>query len=190
MRRATPAHRRRDAHTLALEITGARDGVQLAQIGCADAGRMVALASAIRPSGQAIVIVPNETSAARARAAAADAGVPAEVKIAQLTQLPLTSGAFDLVVVDNTDGLFASVRIERRRSFAGEISRILRPGGLAVAICVEARGGIIGAVLERMQSPVTDSDLIHALVLEGFGPIQKRSAPDQLLFVVALKPLT
>ena len=150
---------------------------------------MVALASAVRPSGQAIVIVPNETSAARARAAAADAGVPAEVKVAQLTQLPIASAAFDLVVVDNTDGLLASVRVERRRSFVGEISRILRPGGLAVVICVEARGGIIGAVLERMQSPATNSDLIHAFALEGFGSIRKRSAPDELLFVVALKPL-
>ena len=181
------SHRHREAHALALQVTGVKHGEQLAQVGCVDGGLMVALAAAVGPSGRAVAIVPDKTSAACAQTAARGAGVPIEVEVARLTQLPAGNAAFDLVFVDDTDGLFASVIPARRRSFVGEIFRILRPGGRVVAIRREARGGFIGAVLERMQSPA-NSDLMHALRFEGFESIRKHPASDELVFVVALKP--
>ncbi len=181
-------HRLREAHALALQVTGVKEGDQLAQIGCADGGLMAALAAAVGPSGRAVAIVPDQASAACAQTAARGAGVPIEVEMARLTQLPAANAAFDLVFVDDTDDLFASVIPARRRSFVGEIFRILRPGGRVVAIRREARGGIIGAVLERMQSP-GNSDLMPALTFEGFESIHQRSASDELVFVLALKPL-
>jgi cyclopropane fatty-acyl-phospholipid synthase-like methyltransferase len=183
-----PHNRHREAHALALQVAGVKEGDQLAQIGCADGGLMAALAAAVGPSGRAVVIVPDQRSAARAKAAAAAAGVASEVEVARLTQLPGASATFDLVFVDDTDGLFASVIPERRRSFVGEIFRILRPGGRVVAIRAAARGGIIGAVLERMQSP-GHTDFRHVLGFEGFRSIQQGPAPGGLVFVVALKPL-
>ena len=181
------SHRHREAHALALQVTGVKHGEQLAQVGCVDGGLMAALAAAVGPSGRAVAIVPDKTSAACAQTAARGAGVPIEVEVARLTQLPAGNAAFDLVFVDDTDGLFASVIPARRRSFVGEIFRILRPGGRVVAIRREARGGFIGAVLERMQSPA-NSDLMHALRFEGFESIRKHPASDELVFVVALKP--
>jgi ubiquinone/menaquinone biosynthesis C-methylase UbiE len=183
-----PHNPHRDAHALALQVAGVKEGDQLAQIGCADGGLMAALAAAVGPSGRAIAIVPDQRSAARAKAAAGAAGVSAEVEVARLTRLPPGSATFDLVFVDDTDGLFASVVPERRRSFVGEIFRILRPGGRVVAIRAAARGGIIGAVLERMQSPA-NSDFTHSLKFEGFRSIRQRPASGGLVFVVALKPL-
>jgi ubiquinone/menaquinone biosynthesis C-methylase UbiE len=180
--------RHREAHAFALQIAGIKEGDQFAQVGCVDAGLMAALAAAAGPAGQAVAMVPDKASAACAETAARGAGVPIKVELTPLTRLAGDNAAFDLVFVDDTDGLFASVIPARRRSFIGEIFRILRPGGRVVAIRREARGGIIGALMERMQSPA-NSDLIHALTYEGFESIRKRAASDEVAFVVALKPL-
>src|SRR5262245_6810301 len=93
-------------------MTTVKMGDQLLLIGCADAGRLGAIALRVGLSGRAVAVVPDEGSAMRMTRGAAEAGALVDVHMAPLTTLPLEDGEFDLVVVDDTGGLLASLRPE------------------------------------------------------------------------------
>src|SRR5712692_7482822 len=109
-----PFQRGSDLYMLVVGMTGVKMGDRLAQIGCAHGGRLGAVAAKVGLSGRAVAIVPDQSSAARARKGAADAGVLVEIEIAPPTRLPADEGAFDLAVVDDTGGLFGTMRAEDR----------------------------------------------------------------------------
>src|SRR5919198_3442584 len=97
--------KRQDPYLLVVSMTGVKMGDRLLQVGCAHGGRLGAVAAKVGLSGRAVAIVPDEASAARARKGAAEAGALVDVELAPLTRLPLDSDAFDLSVVDDTQGL-------------------------------------------------------------------------------------
>src|SRR5476649_750770 len=118
-----------DPYLLIVGMTGVKMGDAFVQVGCAHGGRLTAVAGKVGLSGRAALVAPDESSAARARKAAENAGVLVEVEVAPPTQLPLTDGAFDLAVVDDTAGLFGMMRPEARVAAVRELVRVLRPGG-------------------------------------------------------------
>ena len=67
--------KRSDPYLLIVGMTGVKMGDAFVQVGCADGGRMAAVAGKVGLSGRAAVVAPDEPSAARARKAAEDAGV-------------------------------------------------------------------------------------------------------------------
>ena len=72
--------RRRDKpHALFAGMAGVKLGDRVAQIGCAHGGRLAAIAAQVGLSGRAVVVVPDEASAARARKGGSQAGVLIEV---------------------------------------------------------------------------------------------------------------
>src|SRR6478736_9892579 len=93
-----------DGHPLVVGMVGTKMGERFVQIGCAHGGRLGAVASKVGLSGRAVVVAPDEASAARARKGAADAGVLVDVEIAPPDHLPLEDEGFDLAVIDDTDG--------------------------------------------------------------------------------------
>src|SRR5213596_362679 len=94
--------RRSDPYVLLVSMTGVKMGDRLVQIGCAHGGRLAAVAGKVGLSGRAVLVAPDETSAARARKAAGDAGVLVEIEVAPPVRLPVENDAFDLAVVDET----------------------------------------------------------------------------------------
>ena len=141
-------------------------------------------------SGRAVVVAPDEPSAARARKAAEDAGVLVEVEVAAPTQLPLADDEFDLAVVDDTAGLFGTMRPEGRVAATRELVRVLRGGGRVLVVGAVPRGGL-GAVLSRTQSGppfVASGDATKALEADGFKSVRTLAEREGLVFVEGIKP--
>jgi ubiquinone/menaquinone biosynthesis C-methylase UbiE len=181
-----PFLRKSDPHMLSVGMAGVKMGNQIAQIGCADGGRLGAIAAKVGLSGRAAAIVPDEADARRARKGATEAGVLVDVDVAPPTRLPLEDNAFDLVVVDDTGGLLATMRPEDRVLTVREAFRILKPGGRILVIGAVPRGGL-GAVFTRAQSgPPFDPK--PSLEADGFTFTRQLGEREGLRFVEGLKP--
>src|SRR5438105_15052649 len=103
-----------DPHTLVVSMTGVQMGDRVAHIGCANGGRLGAIASMVGLSGNFVAIVPDEDAAVRARKGAARAGALVEIEIAPATKLRSGDAAFDLAIIDDTAGLVTTLRAADR----------------------------------------------------------------------------
>ena len=185
-----PFQRSGDPYMLMVGMTGVKMGDRVAHIGCAHGGRLAAVAAKVGLSGRAVAIVPDQSSAARVRKGAAQAGVLVEIEIAPPMRLPADDAAFDLAVVDDTDGLVGTMRAEDRVAAIRELVRILRPGGRVMIIGAAPRGGL-GALLTRAQSGSPFASTSHAsqaLQADGFKSVRTLAERDGLVFVEAIKP--
>ena len=182
-----PFRRRRDdPHTLIVGMTGLKMADRFVQIGCAHGGRLAALAKKVGLSGRAVVVVPDEASAARARKGAEQAGALLEVELAPITPLPLDAAAFDLALIDDTGGLLSSLRPEDRVALVRDAYRVLREGGRVMVIGAAPRGGL-GALFNR--TPVLPRfDPAPLLEADGFRSPRTLAEREGLVFVEAMKP--
>jgi len=182
--------RRENPHSLVVGMTGVKMGDRLLQVGCAHGGRLGAVAVKVGLSGRAAVSVPDDASAARAQKGAASAGVLVDVDIAPPTRLPYDDASFDLAVVDDTGGLFGTMRAEDRVASVRELARVVRPGGRVVMIGATPRAGI-GAILSRTQSGpafVSSGGAVASLEADGFRSARIIGEREGLAFVEAMKP--
>jgi ubiquinone/menaquinone biosynthesis C-methylase UbiE len=182
--------KRDNPHTLVVNMTGVKLGDRLVQIGCAHGGRLGVVAGKVGLSGRAVAVVPDDSSAARASKGAADAGALVEVEIARTTNLPLEADAFDLAIVDDTGGLFGSLRAEDRAASVRELLRVLRPGGRVMIIGAAPRAGL-GALFSHAQSGppfVASGDANRVLEADGFKSVRTLAEREGLVFVEAIKP--
>jgi ubiquinone/menaquinone biosynthesis C-methylase UbiE len=182
--------KRQNPHGLAVSMTAAKMGDRLLQVGCAHGGRLGAVAIKVGLSGRAAAVVPDEASAERARKGGAEAGVLVDVEVAPPSQLPHAANSFDLVVADDSGGLFGTMPLEDRGAAIRELARVLRTGGRVVMIGAAPRGGI-GAMLSRTaQAPafVSSGDAIKALEANGFRSARLIGEREGLAFVEAIKP--
>ena len=180
-----PFPHRGDPNMLAVGMTGVKMGDRLLQIGCAHGGRLAAVSAKVGLSGQAVAVVPDEASAARARKGAAQAGVLVEVEIGPLTRLRAADGAFDLAVIDETGGLVAAMRAADRVATLRALFRVLRPGGRVIVISALPRGGL-GALLTRAPSG-PGFDVSPSLQAEGFKSVRVLAEREGLRFVEGVK---
>ena len=175
-----------DPYLLIVGMTAVKMGDRFLQVGCAHGGRLAAVAGKVGLSGRAVVVAPDEPSAARARKAAEDAGVLVEVEVAAPTQLPLADDEFDLAVVDDTAGLFGTMRPEGRVAATRELDASparRRPRAGRRRAC---RAAAFGAVLSRMQSGppfVASGDATKALEADGFKSVRTLAEREGLVFV-------
>ena len=167
-------------------MTSVKMGDRIVQIGCAHGGRLGAVATRVGLSGHAAAYVPDEASAERARAGAAQAGVLVEVEVAPLSRLPAESADFDLAIVDDSGGLLAAMRAEDRGALARELLRILKPGGRVMAIGTVPRGGL-GAIFSRAPS-VPPFDPQPSLEEGGFKFVRQLGEREGLRFTEGVKP--
>jgi ubiquinone/menaquinone biosynthesis C-methylase UbiE len=185
-----PFRKADDPYPLVVSMTGVKMGDRIALIGCAHGARMAAIAGKVGLSGRAVAIVPDESSAARARKGAEHGGVLVEVEVAPPTRLPVEDDAFDLAIVDDTAGLLGTMRAEARVATIRELLRILRPGGRVLILGAAERGGF-GAILTRAQSgpPFTASgDANLALQADGFRSVRTLAEREGIVFVEVVKP--
>src|SRR5439155_25965865 len=105
----------------------------------------------------------------RGRKGAEAAGVLVEIEVASPTRLPLDANDFDIAVVDDTDGLFGTMRAEDRVTAIRELHRVLRPGGRVILLGAVPRGGIGGILTRTTIASFAASSLAKtALQAEGF----------------------
>lgn len=167
-------------------MTSVKMGNRIVQIGCAHGGRLGAIATPVGLSGHAAAYVPDEASAERARAGAAQAGVLVEVEVAPLSRLPAKSADFDFAIVDDSGGLLAAMRPEDRGALARELLRILKPGARVMVIGAVPRGGL-GAIFSRAPSgPPFDPQ--PSLDEGGFKFVRQLGEREGLRFTEGVKP--
>jgi ubiquinone/menaquinone biosynthesis C-methylase UbiE len=176
--------RRGDPYALVVGMTGVKMGDRVAQLGCAHGGRLAAIAKPVGLSGYAVAIVPDEASLSRAQQGAAQGGVLAEIQQAPLTHVPLADEAFDLVVIDDTDGMVGTHSETDRTLVVREALRVLRPGGRVMVIGSGPVSGI--ARLFRAGGGFT-FDVASTLQTGGFKSVRTLAEREGLTFVEGLK---
>lgn len=168
-------------------MTGVKLGDRLLQIGCSDASLLGAIGSKAGLSGRVCAIVPDRTHAERAKRAAEQFGFLLELETGNLGHFPFEDGAFNLVVVDNQDGLLSSMRPEQRVATLREAFRTLGARGRIVVIERGARGGL-GALFGTPAAAPADphykssGGALVALEAEGFRAARLLAERDGLSF--------
>jgi ubiquinone/menaquinone biosynthesis C-methylase UbiE len=181
-----PFRRREDSFALVVGMTGVKMGDRIVQIGCANGVRLAAIAIKVGLSGRAAAVVADPQTAARVERAASQAGVLIEVNVAPPTQLPLDDLSFDLVIIDDSAGLFTGLSPDQRAATVREAARVLRAGGRVMVIGSTPRTGL-RAMLSR--TPVAISaDPSAALQADGFKTVRVLAERDGLIFFEGLKP--
>jgi len=185
-----PFARRSDPHLLAVSMTGVKMGDRVAFIGCANGGRLAAVAAKVGLSGRAVAVVPDDRAAGLARKSAEQAGVLVETEVASPAHLPLDEGAFDLAIVDDTAGLFGTMAADLRPAAVHELVRILRPGGRVVLIGAAPSAGLGGLVKRSPSAPpfASSGEANAALSSNGFGIVRTLAEREGLVFVEGIKP--
>lgn len=183
--------KRQDPYGLVVGMAGPKMGDRLLQVGCADGGRLAAIAAKVGLSGRAVAAVPDQASVARVEKGAANAGVLVEVELAPPTRLPGDAGSFDLVVIDDTAGLLGSLDADRRGEAIREAARVLRDGGRVIVIGSSPRGGF-GKLLSGSTAPsfAGSPDANTALQAGGFKSVRTLGEREGLVFVEGIKPKT
>jgi ubiquinone/menaquinone biosynthesis C-methylase UbiE len=171
---------------LVVGMTGVKMGDRIAQVGCAHGGRLAAVAAKVGLSGRAVAIVPDQASATRAQKGAASEGVLVDVEIAPPTALPLDDLTIDLLIVDDTGGLFGSLPNAERGQSVREALRVLRPGGRVMVIGAVAGTGLAALLGRAPSGPAFDPK--PALEADGFKFVRHLAEREGLSFVEGLKP--
>jgi SAM-dependent methyltransferase len=185
-----PFVRRGESHMLLVSMTGVKLGDRVAFIGCANGARLAAVAAKVGLSGRAVVIAPDDTSAARARKGARQAGVLVEVEVASPSRVPLEDGSFDLAVVDDTGDLFRTLPSDERARTAREIARLLRPGGRLVFVGAAPATGLARLLARPQSTPsfALSGDASRTLTANGFGIVRTLAEREGQVFIEGIKP--
>lgn len=160
---------------LAVTMTGVRMGERLLQIGLAEPKLAALLAAKPGLSGQAAIVVADESTAARARTTAGESGILMDVHVAPLHALPVDTGVFDVVILHDAATVLGALDPSMRARAAGEIYRVLRPGGRLISLEPGTPVGL-RAMLRRGAPPDAAYEAAGgtARVLEsaGFKPVR------------------
>lgn len=148
--------RKTDPYMLPVGMASVKLGDRLAQIGCADGGRLGAIAAKVGLSGHAAAFMPDEAAAVRARKGAAAHGVLIEVEVTPPTRLSAEDGTFNIVIVDDSGGLLATMNDAERAATIREALRVLKPGGRVLVIGSIPRSGLSGLLSRGPNGPEFD----------------------------------
>lgn len=168
-------------------MTGVALGDRLLQVGCTDASLLSAIGSKVGLSGRVCAIVPDQAHAQRARRAAEKSGFLLEIETGNLGNFPFDDQAFNLIVVDNQEGLLSNMRPEARVATLQQAFRTLAPRGRVVLIERGARGGLGALFGSPAPGPIdphykSSGGAVAALEAEGFRAARLLAERDGLSF--------
>jgi SAM-dependent methyltransferase len=155
---------------LQVSMTGVRMGESFLLVGCRDKALLAGLAAKVGLSGSAAVAAFDRQQTALAEKIGAQVGALIEIKDAS-GHWPFDDEAFDMVVVDDTDGAFWT---------HPDPNAILENGRRSLR-----RGGRIEVV-----TPVSaheEADFIARLSAVGFKPVRLLAERNGLRFVEGLR---
>ena len=158
--------RKSNLERLPVAMSGVRMGERALQIGIDDPSLAGAIAAKVGLSGHAAIAVNDDRSAAKARAAAATAGVLIDVQVTRVDSLPFPDDSFDAIVLHAVASTLPLLREASGLAMLRESHRVLRTGGRIVILEGRARGGI-GAWL-RARQPPQPSAAVDVLNIAGF----------------------
>jgi SAM-dependent methyltransferase len=139
------------AGAAAVEAGGVGEGDEVLDVACG-AGNATIPAAKTGATVTGLDLTPELLEAARA--AAADAGVEIDWVEGDAEQLPFEDASFDVVL-----SVFGSMFAPDHRVTAGEMARVLRPGGRLAALAWTPDGAIgqfFGTVAKHMPPPPED----------------------------------
>jgi len=171
---------------LPITMTGVRMGERLLQIGIDDPAVAGAIAAKVGLSGTAAVAVGDQAGAARANAAAAEAGALIEITVTDLDALPYPDGSFDVVVVNGMRAPIGGPAGGVSAAALKQCLRVLRPGGRGMAITPGPRTGL-GALLKPAVAEVAGDSAAAALTAAGFHPVRVVGELEGFRFTEGLK---
>jgi SAM-dependent methyltransferase len=174
---------------LPVTMSAVRMGERVLQIGIDDPAVASALAAKVGLSGNAAIAVTDDEGAARARSAAARAGVLVEVQVTPLSPLPFQSGAFDLVIAHSMRGLVSSLDATARTAALREWHRVLRTGGRVMTIEAGRASGLKGLLRHSQLDEAYDASggVVSALEAAGFRPVRVLAEREGYKFAEGIK---
>ncbi len=181
-----PFRAKGNPYMLIVGMAGVKMGDQLLQIGCSDGGALAAVAAKVGLSGRAIAVVPDGSSAERARRGAAAQGVLVDVEIAPSTALPVEAAAFDLVIIDDRQRQFAVLDADTQAATAREAVRTLKAGGRCLVITSLPATGLAAMLGRGNTAPAFDP--APALGAGGLRFVRTLGEREGLRFVEGVKP--
>ena len=171
---------------LAVSMSGVKLGDRLLVIGCGDPALVAQLAVKTGLTGRACAIDEDAHRVEKAARSIEREGALVEPLTAPLTQLPLETESFDVVVLRDVVG---TLETHRRLACVGEAHRVLRPGGRCVVIETMARSGLSG----MLHKPTVNADYAAsggaegALSAGGFRAVRQLAAREGISFAEGLK---
>jgi SAM-dependent methyltransferase len=174
---------------LPVTMSAVRMGERVLQIGIDDPGLASALAAKVGLSGNAAIVVTGDAEAARARTAAASAGVLVDVQVAPLAPLPFENGAFDLVIAHSMRGLVSSLDADARTAVLREWHRVLRTGGRVMTIEAGPSGGLKGLMRQAHGDDAyqVSGGVVGALEKAGFRAVRLLAEREGYKFAEGIK---
>jgi len=167
---------------LAVAMSGVRMGERVLQIGMDTPEVTAVLAAKPGLSGESSMVVPNDATAVSARRAAEKAGALVNIRVHDLENLPYDPQSFDLVVVHNRSGQFASLNEAQRSRALQECRRVLRSGGRIVVIDQGTPTGLT-AIFKSRKDPESAAVTVRELGTAGFRSVRPLGDRDGYSFV-------
>lgn len=169
----------------ALAMIGAKLGDRLLVVGAGTPGLAAALAAKVGLTGHACFAARTADQAERLRDAAAREGVLADIAVSQSVPLPYETGAFDVAVVDSTDGSLGLLSPEHRVGLLADLRRVVRMGGRVIVVDRAPRGGLAALLSHSGASEpyVRTGGAAAALKAEGFRPVRILAEREGYRFV-------
>ena len=174
---------------LPITMSAVRMGERVLQIGVDDPEVTCALAAKVGLSGNAAIAVTDNEAAARARSAAARAGVLVDVQVTPLAPLRFESGAFDLVIAHSTHGRVSSLDANARTAAAREWHRVLRAGGRIMTIEAGRASGFKSLLRHPRQGESYEASggVVGALEAAGFRAVRVLAEREGYKFAEGIK---
>ena len=168
---------------LQVSMTGVRMGERFVLIGCDDPVLLAGLGAKVGMSGVCAVVALDEHQAVRAKSAAARAGVLIELKISRDGEVPFGEAAFDMAVIDDTQGDFANRPAKLRATVLANVRMALRKSGRIEVVEGLGSSGLFAKATPRPQG----YDAAKELEAAGFTPVRVLAEVTSFRFVEGLR---
>lgn len=178
--------RKSNLERLPVVMCGVRMGERALQIGIGDPSLAGTVAAKVGLSGHAAIAVNDDRSAAKARAAAAAAGVLVDVQVTPMDSLPFPDDSFDAIVLHGGADALPPLAGTAVGAMLREGRRVLRAGGRIVVLEGAPRRGV-GAWFRSQQPRSHPGAAAGALSAAGFRTARLLAEREGYRFTEGLK---
>ena len=177
--------RKSNLERLPVAMSGVRMGERALQIGIDDPSLAGAIAAKVGLSGHAVIAVSDDRTAARARAAAAAAGVLVDVHVTPFDSLPFPGDSFDAIVLHAGAAALQPLEGTAAVAMLREGRRVLRTGGRMLVL--EGGPRRVGGWWRSRRPPLGPETAAGVLDAAGFRAARPLAEREGYRFTEGLK---